>query len=360
MVRNPHYRRNSGPSPIGPTGRRQFCVPNGKLPRRFKRLRLTVLGAGDVGARLIAQLSQRFGQSIAILAITRREEQAAKLRALGARVLALDLDQPNGQRHDSLLHQGLRRLGAFSQRLINLAPPPPSGPNDPRTRNMLSVLASAAARRHNISIPSGGLRLTPQPCWVYASTTGVYGDVQGASIDETRTIKPNSDRARRRAAAEKLWRAAGKAGAARTVIVRVPGIYAADRLPVDRLNKGLPALRAEDDVYTNHINAEDLARILWLATMRGRTNRIYHAVDDSDLKMGDYFEQVADCLNLPRPPRLSRAEVAERVSPAMLSFMQESRRLQNRRMRQELRIRLVFPTVADTLREAGRIRPGPE
>ena len=345
MVKNPHYRRIGGTTAVGRDVKPRYGPLNGRLPARFKRLRVTVIGAGDVGARLVKQLSERFGTRIAILAVTRRVEQATRLRDLGARVLSLDLDE----------RCALKRLRGFRQRVIQLAPPPATGLNDPRTRHLLSALGTSSPDYLN-------LRSTPgtQAAWVYASTTGVYGDVQGAFIDETRPVAPNSDRAKRRIKAEQLWRAAGQQGAARTVIIRVPGIYAGDRLPVERLQKGLPALHASEDVYTNHVNADDLANILWLAMLRGRTNRIYHAVDDSDLKMGDYFDQVADAMQLPRPPRKSRVDVARIVSPAMLSFMQESRRLSNQRLRQELRVRLRYPTVADTLSEAGRIRFGPE
>ena len=304
-----------------------------------------MVGAGDVGARLIAQLTKRLGQHISILAITRRTEQARRLRCLGARILALNLEQ----------RRDLQRLAAFRQRVVHLAPPPASGSSDPRTRNLLSVLSRSAVEQANHH--TGRLR---QAGWIYASTTGVYGDVQGALIDETRRVRPNSDRAKRRVEAERQWRAAGARGVGRTVVIRVPGIYAADRLPLERLQKGLPALREQDDVHTNHINAEDLARILWLALMRGRSNRIYHAVDNSEIKMGAYFDLVADSLNLPRPPRFARQEVAQKVSPAMMSFMQESRRLGNRRLLKELRVSLRYPTVSDTLAQAGRIRAGPE
>ncbi len=345
MVKNPHYRRIGGTTAVGPDVHARHGPSNGRLPSRFKRLRLTVIGAGDVGARLITQLSERFGTRIAILAVTRRNEQAARLRALGARVLSLDLDR----------RASLRRLRGFRQRVIQLAPPPEVGLDDPRTRHLLSALSASSADYLNRRRTARA-----QAAWVYASTTGVYGDVQGAFIDETRPVAPSSDRAKRRIRAEHLWRAAGRSGEARTVIIRVPGIYAGNRLPIERLRKGLPALQASEDVYTNHINAEDLAQILWLAILRGRSNRIYHAVDDSDLKMGDYFDQVADALKLPMPPRKSRAEVAQIVSPAMLSFMQESRRLSNRRLQQELRVRLRYPQVADALAQAVRIRLGPE
>lgn len=134
-------------------------------------------------------------------------------------------------------------------------------------------------------------------------------------------------------------------------ILRVPGIYAAGRLPVERLNKGTPALRSEEDVYTNHIHAADLAQVIAAALFRVQSCRVYHAVDDSDMKMADYFDAVADAMSLPRPPRLSYDALQHQVSPMMLSFMSESRRLANRRIKAELGIRLKYPTVADGLKE---------
>jgi nucleoside-diphosphate-sugar epimerase len=130
----------------------------------------------------------------------------------------------------------------------------------------------------------------------------------------------------------------------------VPGIYAADRLPVDRLRQGTPALAAEDDVYTNHIHADDLASIIKLALFRSQAQRVYHTVDDSDLKMAQYFDLVADAFQLPHPPRLPRSELAQHVSPMLMSFMSESRRLQNHRMKAELGVQLRYPHVSDTLK----------
>jgi nucleoside-diphosphate-sugar epimerase len=136
-------------------------------------------------------------------------------------------------------------------------------------------------------------------------------------------------------------------------ILRVPGIYAVDREgghPRDRLLRGTPVLRPEDDVYTNHIHADDLARLCVAALLRGRPQRVLHASDDTELRMGDYFDLAADLCALPRPPRIGRAEAAERLPPMQLSFMSESRRLDNTRMKRDLRIRLRHPTVADGLR----------
>jgi nucleoside-diphosphate-sugar epimerase len=123
----------------------------------------------------------------------------------------------------------------------------------------------------------------------------------------------------------------------------VPGIYARERLPLRRLEQGTPALLAQDDVYTNHIHADDLARIVALALFRGLPGRIYHAVDDTHMKMADYFDTVADAFEMARPPRLPRAELAASVSPMLLSFMSESRRMSNARIKGELGVRLRYP-----------------
>jgi len=98
-------------------------------------------------------------------------------------------------------------------------------------------------------------------------------------------------------------------------------------------------------VYTNHIHADDLAHIIVHALFHARPCRVYHAVDDSDMKMADYFDAVADAFALQRPPRLPRAELSREVSPMLLSFMSESRRLTNARLKEELGVRLRYPSV---------------
>ena len=138
----------------------------------------------------------------------------------------------------------------------------------------------------------------------------------------------------------------------RTSILRIPGIYAPDReggTPRERLLRGTPVLVEGEDVYTNHIHADDLARACVLALWRGRPLRVVHASDDSALKMGDYFDLAADLYGLPRPPRVTLAQAREQLSPALLSFMAESRRLDNRRLKTELRLRLRHPTPATGL-----------
>ncbi len=300
--------------------------PHGALPRRLRRATLVVIGCGDVGLRLIAQ---RIGRPdrLRIIATARRADQLEAIRRLGALPFACNLDD----RHS------LFRLAALSNQLIHLAPPPSDGPDDRRTRFLTAVYGQSATRRR--------IRHQPPARWAYISTTGVYGDCQGAEIDETHPLRPSNPRSARRIAAEQTLRDFGRRTGAQLALLRAPGIYAENRLPVERLKQGQPALVPEEDVYTNHIHADDLAQAAWVALRRARGGRAFNICDDTDLKMGDYFDTIADSLQLPRPPRMSRAEVAARVSPMMLSFMSDSRRLSNLRMKRELRLRLKVPHV---------------
>jgi len=185
----------------------------------------------------------------------------------------------------------------------------------------------------------------------YASTSGVYGDCQGALVPETRTLAPATPRAQRRVNAERAVRHLGRAGV-RASVLRIPGIYAPDReggTPEARLRRGTPVLVPEDDVFTNHIHADDLARACMAALWKGRPQRAYNVSDATHLKMGDYFDLAADLYGLPRPPRVPRSTAQEQLSLMLLSFMGESRRLDNRRMQQELGVRLRYPSVAQGL-----------
>jgi nucleoside-diphosphate-sugar epimerase len=143
----------------------------------------------------------------------------------------------------------------------------------------------------------------------------------------------------------------------RVVILRVPGIYAADRLPVARIERGTPALAPAEDAFVNHVHADDLARIIVAALYRGGGGRMYNASDDAPIRMGDYFDLVAEHFGLPHPPRVTRAEAESVLSAQLLSFMNESRRLTNRRIKDELRMKLRYPTVRHGIAAARADRP---
>lgn len=288
---------------------------------------ILIVGSGDVARRAIPWLARRFR----VFAVTRREEACAGLRALGAIPVAADLDDA----------RSLRRLAGIADAVLHFAPPPDRGTQDMRTARLVGALARGSSLPQRI---------------VYVSTTGVYGDCGGAAVRETRACRPQTARAQRRVDAERRLRAFGRRNGVAVVVLRAPGIYAAERLPLARLERGDPVLCADEDVFTNHIHADDLARIACLALFRGGAGRVYNAVDDSCMKMGDYFDCAADLFGCARPPRVTRAELAARVSPMALSFMSESRRLDNARLRRELRLRLRYPTVREGLAAALNLR----
>ena len=303
-------------------------MPNflGALPSRFRRPRLLIVGCGDVGQRVAAQLPS----GVRLLALTSSPERLASLRARGITPLQGNLDQP----------ATLRRLSGLATRVLHLAPPPtenlPDWRRDPRTLALLRALR---------------LRSLPQAV-VYGSTSGVYGDCAGDWVNEVRAVNPGTPRAQRRVDAEQQLRFFGRASGTRVHALRIPGIYAPDReggTPRPRLLKGTAVLQAEDDVYTNHIHANDLARACIAALWRGLPQRSTNVSDDTELKMGDYFDMAADLYGLPRPPRLSRSTAQQQLPLMLLSFMGESRRLENTRLQRELRVPLHYPTVREGL-----------
>jgi nucleoside-diphosphate-sugar epimerase len=288
----------------------------------MRRPTLLIVGCGDIGMRVLPLVQRGWH----VLALTSSAQRCAVLRAAGAVPVLGNLDEP----------QTLGRLGALADAVLHLAPPPGGGNHDQRTRALLRVLARGGRVQ----------RL------VYASTSGVYGDCGGARFDETRAVNASTERARRRVDAESQLRWFGRRTGAVVSILRIPGIYATNRPgghPRERLLRGTPVLRDEDDVYTNHIHADDLARACVAALYRGKPQRVVHASDNSELKMGDYFELAARLSGLPPPRRVSREEAAATLGAMQMSFMSESRRLINRRLTGELRLRLRYPTVAEGL-----------
>jgi len=289
---------------------------------RFKRPVLLIVGCGDIGLRVAALLRDRWR----LLALTSSAARVGELRAAGVQPLVGDLDAP----------ATLARLAGLSDAVLHLAPPAAQGRSDPRTANLLHALAR-----------KGRVQRV-----VYGSTSGVFGDCGGAFIDETHAPNPATDRAVRRVDAERRLRWYGRAFGARVTLLRIPGIYASDRdggHPRERLARGTPVLAPEIDVYTNHIHADDLARACVAALHRGAPQRVLNACDDTMLKMGDYFDLAADLCGMPRPRRVGLEQARAELSPMQLSFMGESRRLRNDRLKRELRLHLRYPTVSQGL-----------
>ncbi|PUE58860.1 NAD(P)-dependent oxidoreductase [Limnohabitans sp. Rim8] len=297
--------------------------PLGALPSRFKRERLLIIGCGDVGQRVV-----RVQRHVRVVALTSSSERVAALRAQGVTPIVGNLDVP----------ASLQRLAGWATRVLHLAPPPLQGSTDPRTLTLTRLLMRRSAPR---SV-------------VYGSTSGVYGDCAGDWVDESRRVNPITPRAQRRVDAEARVRHVGRlrSSTVRVSVLRIPGIYAPDRdggTPRERLLRGTPVLAREDDVFTNHIHADDLARACQLALWRGQPQRIYNVNDDSQLLMGDYFDMAASLYGLAKPPRISRAQAQTELPAMQLSFMSESRRMVNTRMKRELRLQLRYADVEQGL-----------
>lgn len=280
------------------------------------------MGCGDVGLRVKRLLAAR----IQVFALTSSPHRCELLRSNGITPLAGNLDTP----------ATLQRMAGIATRVLYLAPPAAHGTTDHRTTEMTQALR----KRSRPTV------------FVYGSTSGVYGDCGGRWVDETHHVQPQTPRAQRRQDAESTVRFLGRSAGVRSSVLRIPGIYAPDReggTPRDRLARNTPVLAPEDDVFTNHIHASDLARACICALWRGKAQRVYNVCDDTVMKMGDYFDLAADLYGVARPPRMSLSKAKVELPDTLLSFMQESRRLVNRRLKAELRLRLRYATVTSGL-----------
>ncbi|HAT39605.1 MAG TPA: NAD(P)-dependent oxidoreductase [Polynucleobacter sp.] len=286
----------------------------------FGKPSVLIIGCGDIGRRVATRLVRGHR----VFALTSQQNRFQELREVGAIPILGNLDHP----------ESLWRLDGLAQTVIHLAPPQNSENRDCRTRNLIRILAQGSNTVRRL---------------IYISTTGVYGDQRGAKVSETTLVNPESDRAKRRVDAECVLRLWAPAHGIVLTILRVPGIYAANRLPIDRLHAQTPALVPEEDAYSNHIHSDDLARLICGAVYHGKPQRIINACDGGETKMGDYFNEIADAFGLERPKRLPASELQKMVSPMLWSFMRESRRVTSTRL-QELKTPLRYPSVGHFLK----------
>jgi len=284
-----------------------------------------IVGCGDIGRRLARRLRS---EGVPVAALARSLLRAEALEADGITPYLGDLDDTAPALS---LPKGIETL-------YYLAPPPPTGNQDPRMLHALEALGSIPKRL------------------IYISTSGVYGDCHGALIDEAAPLKPQTDRARRRLEAERLVHDYADRTGCEVLVLRVPGIYGDGRLPETRIRQGLPVIAPLEAPFSNRIHADDLTEACLRARSSGRPGQAYNISDGHPTTMTDYFWAVADHLGLPRPPAIPLAEARKVLSPAMLSFLEESKRLDNRRMREELGVVLRYPTLRDGLRA---ISPSP-
>jgi len=273
-----------------------------------------IVGCGYVGTRL----ARRLADSREVLAVVRSAASAEPLRAAGTRVLQVDLDVA-GPATEALAD------AADGAAIAYLAPPPESGATDPRLARFLAALGTA----HPAVL-------------LYMSTTGVYGDAAGALVTEEWPPAPATERARRRVDAERAASAWCAARGVRCVILRVPGIYGPHRLPLERLRRGEPAIRPEDAGPGNRIHVDDLVAACIVALDRPARG-IFNATDGDHSSTTEFLQATAELAGLPAPRLLTREEAQSRISPGLLEFLNETRRLDNRRLREVLGVQLAYP-----------------
>lgn len=286
---------------------------------------ILITGCGDIGQR-VAQFifSQTENNEVAIYGVVRRQDASDKLKEMNIKPVIADLDKP----------ETLHSVPTNDAIIFHLAPPPGTGQQDPRFCNLLNCC------------DANGL---PQKI-VLLSTTAVYGDCKGEWIDETAPVNPQTDRGRRRLDAELALRDWAETRNVPYVIVRVSGIYGPGRLPVERLRQGLPILREDLAPFSNRIHQDDLAMVCVIAAERAVSGTIYNVCDGNPSTMSHYFKAIAKALDLPMPAELDREQAEKQLSAGMLSYLNESRRLSNQKMIEELQITLKYPDLATGLK----------
>ena len=279
---------------------------------------MLIVGCGYVGRR-VAALHRARGETV--VGVVRSQASAEALERDGIAPIRVDLD-------GDIANLPTRDAGVYY-----FAPPPETGTADPRLGGFLASLSRSGQPRRI----------------VYVGTTGIYGDCHGEWVDESRPANPSVDRAHRRWDAEcRLRRWSAETGSG-VVVLRVAGIYGPDRLPIDRLRRGLPMVAEDEAPWTNRIHVDDLAAICVAAMDRAPDGAVYNVSDGHPGNMAEYFNRVADLAGLPRPPVVRLADADGQLSEGLLSYLRESRRLDNRRMLRDLGVTLRYPTLADGL-----------
>jgi nucleoside-diphosphate-sugar epimerase len=282
-----------------------------------------IVGCGYVGTRLARVESARRP----VLALVRSGPRANELDAAGIRTMRVDLDATDPELQPALV------AAATGAAIVYLVPPPEHATTDPRLESFLRQLGDASPA-----------------VLVYVSTTGVYGDAAGAHVDESSPLAPANERSQRRVAAESAATAWCTARGVRCVILRVPGIYGPHRLPLERLQRGEPALRPEDAGPGNRIHVDDLVACIVAAIDHPSAEGAFNVTDGDHSSTTRYLQEVAAAAGLPAPELITRDAAARRISPGMLAYLLESRRVGNDRMRRELGVRLRYPDMPSGVR----------
>jgi nucleoside-diphosphate-sugar epimerase len=285
-----------------------------------------IIGCGYIGKKIARRLLEKNTSPSCFVKTKNSQKQCV---SAGINALCFDLDKPD-------VGLSVNNQSGFSHsRIAYLAPPPRSGNIDTRMQHFICMLETQSAPPEKI---------------VLISTTGVYGDCAGEWVDEQRPVNPQADRAHRRLSAETQLIKFCEKFEVEFVVFRVPGIYAANKLPVKRIASGEPIVKAGDSGFTNRIHADDLTAFCVEALTEKNDSGIYNACDGNPSTMNDYFMKVADAMNLPRPEEISLQLAQQTLSKGMLSYLAESKRISNKKLLKNFNTRFKFPDLTTGLK----------
>ena len=279
-----------------------------------------IVGCGDTGRRLAARYREEGRQ---VTGVVRSEGSARALEAAGIRPIRTDLDAGD-----------LPSLPSGGARVFYFAPPVDVGTDDIRIERLLDHLGFTG-------LPAR---------FLYMSTTGVYGDCEGRWIDESEPLKPSTYRAQRRIAAEDAVRRWCDENGIEWLVLRVPAIYGPGRLLTERLKSGMPTVRPEECSFTNRIHIDDLVSVCHAVMAAAPGRSVYNVSDGQPSTITDYLFQLAELTGMPKPPLISMQEAERMLSPSIMSFMKESKRLKNDKLLKETGIQLRYPDLRSGLK----------
>jgi len=274
-------------------------------------------GSGDVGRRIVKYLIEAGLESNNIAAFVNSESSQLKANELGISAHIIDLDD---------LSDDLKNCNRTQ--LYYTVAPQKSGHEDLRTANVIKQFEMNQVLPEKV---------------ILISTTGVYGDCGGDWVDEQSDTKPQTDRGKRRLSSEQQWLQWGSRHSVPVSVLRAPGIYAHSRIPKARIAKRIPVVAEDECGYTNRIHADDLARACILAMRKAPHQQIYNATDGSPGKITQYLQAAAQVLGIPPLPEISMQQAQQELSQGMLSYLQESRKISNRKLIDELGFELRHP-----------------
>jgi len=277
-----------------------------------------IAGCGYIGERIARSHIESGGE---VACLVRSPELASRLESDGFTTVVSSLDDLTT----------IPALNLADKVLFYLVPPPGGGISDSRARNFIAQITE-----------------TGKPARIiYMSATSVYSGIDGDIVTEESLANPDSAMGKRRLDAEMAFREYGTAQDVPIIILRVSGIYGPGRLPLMQISQGQPLLNEDESGPSNRIHADDLATVTIAAADNGVNGDIFNVSDGHPSSMTSYFNACADALGLPRQPQVGLEIARQVMSPLMLSYVSQTRVVDNRKMLERLKVNLRYVSLAE-------------